>query len=104
MKKRLWRPGDFSLQWLRHPLDPRLRRISPLVSRGEILRVNFYEIDQDLFIKPTFSNQVKSLASGRAAGGIFNRAASGGKGGEATLGKNTSKAGLRMRYGCHNFG
>jgi len=56
------------------PLDPRLQLISPLVPWGEISRVNFYEINQDLFVK-----LFKSLAPGRAAGGIFNRTASGGK-------------------------
>jgi len=35
------------------------------------------------------------LAPGRAAGGVFNLTASGGKGGKATLGKNTLKAGCR---------
>jgi len=46
----------------------------------------FMKNNQDLFVK-----FFKSLAPGRAAGGIFNRTASGGEGGEATLGKNTSK-------------
>jgi len=47
----------------------------------------------DLFI-----NLFKRLAPGRAAGGIFNLAASGGKGGEATLGKNTLKAGCPCAF------
>jgi len=47
---------------------------------------------QDLFI-----NLFKRLAPGRAAGGVFNLTASGGKGGETTLGKNTLKAGCQTQ-------
>jgi len=49
--------------------------------------------DQNLFI-----NLFKRLAPGRAAGGVFNLTASGGKGGEATLGKNTLKAGCECAF------
>ena len=54
----LRRPGD-------DPLDPILRMPSPFVPQGEDLREGFYEIKQDLFIK-----LFKSLAPGRAAGGV----------------------------------
>jgi len=49
--------------------------------------------DQNLFI-----NLFKRLAPGRAAGGVFDLTASGGKGGEATLGKNTLKAGCECAF------
>jgi len=52
--------------------------------------------DQNLFI-----NLFKRLAPGRAAGGVFNLTASGGEGGEATLGKNTSKAEGECASPCH---
>jgi len=48
--------------------------LSPLVPRGESIRKNFHKITPNLFVK-----LFKSLATGRAAGGIFNLAASGGK-------------------------
>jgi len=41
------------------------------------------------------------MAPENVSGAINSKkTASGGKDGEATLGKNTLKAGLRMRYGC----
>jgi len=63
----LRRPGD-------DPLNPRLRKPSPFVPQGEGFREGFCKIEQNLFVK-----LFKSLAPGRAAGGVFNLAASGGK-------------------------
>jgi len=67
-KSCLRRPGD-------DPLDPRLRMPSPFVPQGEDIREGFWKNEQNLSIKPTFYRSGKSLAPGRAAGGVFKRVA-----------------------------
>jgi len=42
----------------------------PFVPQGEDIREGFWKIEQGLFIKPAFYRSGKSLAPGRAAGGI----------------------------------
>ena len=56
----------------RRRIVPRIKSLPPFIRK-------FF---QSLFVK-----LFKSLAPGRAAGGIFNLCASGGKGGEATVTK-----------------
>jgi len=48
------------------PLAPRLRKPFPFVPQGKSFREGFNEIGQNLFVK-----LFKSLAPGRAAGGVF---------------------------------
>ncbi len=43
---------------------------SPFVPQGEDIREGFYEIEQGLLVKPVFIKSGKSLAPGKAAGGI----------------------------------
>jgi hypothetical protein len=76
-------------------LESRLRmRFAPR-SSGQITFALGFGFNQDCFLRPVYKTHSfksgKRLAPGRAAGGIFNPAASGGEGGEATWAKTPRK-------------
>ena len=60
-------------------LESRLQMRFVLRSSGQITFALGFRLTQDFFLKDLFGNLFKRLAPGRAAGGIFNLAASGGE-------------------------
>jgi hypothetical protein len=76
----------------------------PTRSSGQITLALGFRFTRECFLRPvcqTFSfKSGKSITPGRPAGDIFHLATSGGKGGEATLGKKHLESNMQLWFSC----